>query len=63
MIDELKRKIEEAISEECRDKEKYLNMAEEARECGCDQVAGMLEDIAEEEGTHKKILKSISQEI
>lgn len=62
MMDELKRKIEEAISEERRDKEKYLNMAEEARECSCDRIAGMLDDIAEEEDSHKTLLKQILRE-
>lgn len=59
MMDELKRKIEEAISEECRDKDRYMDMADEARECGYDFAAGILEDIAEEEGTHKTLLKQI----
>lgn len=59
MTEALKQEIMASISEEEHDMEKYRRMAEEAKECGYDCIAGVLWDIAKEEGTHKKHLSEI----
>lgn len=59
MTETLKQEIMTSISEEEHDAEKYRRMAEEAKKCGHNHVAGVLEDIACEECIHKKYLSEI----
>ena len=59
MTETLKQEIVSCISDEEHDTEKYKRMAEEAETCGCDRMAGVLRDIAKEEGSHKKLLSEM----
>lgn len=59
MNDELINKIHLKIDEETKDHEEYLEMAAMLKEHGCEEAAGVIEDIAHDEETHIKFLHYI----
>lgn len=58
---EIKRLIEESITDEEKDIEKYSEMSSLAESLGMNHIAGVLYDIKHDEKTHKELLKTIVQ--
>lgn len=63
MSDEFIKKVNDSISDENHDIEKYHQMSEEAKKCGCDCIAGVLADIAHDETTHRCLLEEMLKEL
>ena len=60
MMDEMVKKLQEAIEDESADVEKYTEMAETAAAAYPETAyAAVLRDIAREEGVHKRHLEEI----
>lgn len=57
-----KDRLHEHMSEEHRDHDEYMKLAEEAEEEGCCHEAGVLRDIAHEESIHKRLLTEMLAE-